>query len=75
MVNLTEYKNINSGGLRTIISISYLASILEQKLSKDTNLPGLLMIDTVGKFLGKTYKNPNFKSKVINYAIIQRKRK
>src|SRR5690606_36472408 len=56
----TEYKNINSGGLRTIISISYLASILEQKLSKDTNLPGLLMIDTVGKFLGKTYKNPNF---------------
>ncbi|MGC3820618.1 AAA family ATPase [Acinetobacter sp. G11] len=59
-VRNTEYKNINSGGLRTIISISYLASILEQKLSKDTNLPGLLMIDTVGKFLGKTYKNPNF---------------
>lgn len=49
-----EYKNINSGGLRTIISIGYLASILEQKLYKDTNLPGLLMIDTVGKFLGKT---------------------
>lgn len=54
-----EYKNINSGGLRTIVSISYLASILEQKLTKDTNLPALLMIDTVGKFLGKTYKNAN----------------
>jgi hypothetical protein len=54
-----EYKNINSGGLRTIVSISYLASILEQKLNKETNLPGLLMIDTVGKFLGKTYNNPN----------------
>lgn len=49
-----EYRNINSGGLRTIISIGYLASILLQKLRKETNIPGLLMIDTVGKFLGKT---------------------
>lgn len=49
-----EYRKINSGGLRTIVSIGYLASILSQKLRKDTNIPGLLMIDTVGKFLGKT---------------------
>lgn len=49
-----EYRKINSGGLRTIISIGYLASILLQKLRKETNIPGLLMIDTVGKFLGKT---------------------
>lgn len=49
-----EYRKINSGGLRTIVSIGYLASILLQKLSKETNIPGLLMIDTVGKFLGKT---------------------
>jgi len=49
-----EYRNINSGGLRTIVSIGYLASILLQKLRKETNIPGLLMIDTVGKFLGKT---------------------
>lgn len=49
-----EYRKINSGGLRTIVSIGYLASILLQKLRKDTNIPGLLMIDTVGKFLGKT---------------------
>ena len=49
-----EYRKINSGGLRTIISIGYLASILTQKLRKETNIPGLLMIDTVGKFLGKT---------------------
>jgi len=49
-----EYRKINSGGLRTIVSIGYLASILRQKLSRDTNIPGLLMIDTVGKFLGKT---------------------
>ncbi|RAJ92926.1 ATP-binding protein [Aliidiomarina maris] len=49
-----EYRRINSGGLRTIVSIGYLASILLQKLRKETNIPGLLMIDTVGKFLGKT---------------------
>ncbi|NUF28855.1 hypothetical protein HUN28_01475, partial [Acinetobacter oleivorans] len=57
-----EYRNINSGGLRTIISISYLAAILAQKLHKETNLPGLLMIDTVGKFLGKTYKNLSYEA-------------
>ncbi|MEI8571256.1 hypothetical protein U737_03125 [Methylomonas sp. LW13] len=49
-----EYRKINSGGLRTIASIGYLASILMQKLRTETNIPGLLMIDTVGKFLGKT---------------------
>ncbi|WP_192036846.1 hypothetical protein [Halomonas sp. YLGW01] len=52
-----EYRKINSGGLRTIVSIGYLASILLQKLRKETNIPGLLMIDTVGKFLGKTPEN------------------
>lgn len=58
VVRDTEYRKINSGGLRTIVSIGYLTSILSQKLRKDTNLPGLLMIDTVGKFLGKTPENP-----------------
>ena len=53
-VRNTEYRKINPGGLRTIVSIGYLASILSQKLRKETNIPGLLMIDTVGKFLGKT---------------------
>ncbi|MCW8196043.1 hypothetical protein F6455_14715 [Proteobacteria bacterium 005FR1] len=53
-VRNVEYRNINSGGLRTIVSIGYLASILRQKLRKETNVPGLLMIDTVGKYLGKT---------------------
>lgn len=54
LVRNTEYRKINSGGLRTIVSIGHLVSILSQKLRKDTNIPGLLMIDTVGKFLGKT---------------------
>ncbi|WP_252958956.1 hypothetical protein [Pseudomonas simiae] len=58
VVRDTEYRKINSGGLRTIVSIGYLTSILSQKLRKDTNLPGLLMVDTVGKFLGKTPENP-----------------
>jgi DNA repair exonuclease SbcCD ATPase subunit len=49
-----EYRLINSGGLRTIVSIGYLAVLLKAKLTMDTNVPSLLMIDTVGKFLGKT---------------------
>jgi len=49
-----EYRHINSGGLRTIVSIGYLAVLLKAKLTMDTNVPSLLMIDTVGKFLGKT---------------------
>jgi len=60
-----EYRKINSGGLRTIVSIGYLASILSQKLRKDTNIPGLLMIDTVGKFLGKT---PEESDGNVNYS-------
>lgn len=49
-----EYRHINSGGLRTVVSIGFLAVLLKSKLTLDTNLPGLLMIDTVGKFLRKT---------------------
>lgn len=54
-----EYRNVNSGGMRTIASIGYLYSILKSKLSVDTNLPNLMMIDTVGKFLGKTSEGLN----------------
>ncbi len=57
LVRNIEYRKINSGGLRTIVSIGYFSAILSQKLRKETNLPGLLMIDTVGKFLGKTPEN------------------
>ena len=54
IVRGVEYRQINSGGLRTIVSIGYLASILRCLLVHEINHPGLLMIDTVGKFLGKT---------------------
>ncbi|HCF7768911.1 TPA: hypothetical protein NIK61_002826, partial [Vibrio cholerae] len=60
-----EYRNINSGGMRTIASIGYLYSILKSKLSMDTNLPNLMMIDTVGKFLGKTPENWNTQTDVL----------
>lgn len=49
-----EYPKLNSGGLRTITSIGYVASILKAGLNLNTNLPNILLIDTVGKYLGKT---------------------
>lgn len=49
-----SYDEITSGGIRTVLSIGFLLSILEYSLSTDTNLPRFLMIDTVGKYLQKT---------------------
>jgi hypothetical protein len=51
-----EYINITSGGLRTIASVGLLISILESAIDSEVNHPRLLMIDTVGKYLGKTTK-------------------
>lgn len=51
-----EYLNITSGGLRTIASVGLLISILESAIDSEVNHPRLLMIDTVGKYLGKTTK-------------------
>lgn len=49
-----EYRHLNSGGLRTIVSIGFLSILLRAALFSRLNLPSLLMIDTVGKYLGKT---------------------
>ncbi|WP_444927005.1 AAA family ATPase [Microbulbifer sp. TRSA002] len=49
-----DYEKITSGGLRTIVSIGYFSSILEESLNNNIRLPSFLMIDTVGKYLGKT---------------------
>lgn len=54
-----EYSNVTSGGLRTILSIGYFASLLKYSLSENTNLPSFLMIDTVGKYLAKTHAQYN----------------
>lgn len=49
-----EYGDIRSGGLRTIVGIGYLCSLMEEALRTQMNYPSFLMIDTVGKYLGKT---------------------
>lgn len=49
-----NYIEITSGGLRTITSIGHFVGFQQYSLDKDMNLPRLLMIDTVGKYLGKT---------------------
>lgn len=51
-----DYYRITSGGLRTIASIGHLISLLEYAIDSDINHPRLLVIDTVGKYLGKTTK-------------------
>lgn len=49
-----EYENVTSGGLRTILGIGYLCSFMREALNSKINHPSFLMIDTVGKYLGKT---------------------
>lgn len=59
-----EYRDITSGGLRTILSIGYFLSILEFSTTRFSHHPKFLMIDTVGKYLGKTdarYSDTNLK--------------
>jgi len=51
-----DYFKITSGGLRTITSIGYMLSILEYSIDNDINHPRLLLLDTVGKYLGKKTK-------------------
>ena len=51
-----DYLNITSGGLRTISSVGFMISLLEYSIDSEINHPRLLMIDTVGKYLGKTTK-------------------
>lgn len=57
-----EYENHRSGGIKTIVGIGYLCSLIEEALKTEMNYPSFIMIDTVGKYLGKTthqYENNN----------------
>jgi hypothetical protein len=54
IVRNQQYVNLTSGGLRTIVSIGFFVSILKNSILTDTHMPRFLMIDTVGKYLGKT---------------------
>lgn len=49
-----DYARITSGGLRTIVGVGYLCSLMQEALNRTMNFPSFLMIDTVGKYLGKT---------------------
>lgn len=49
-----EYSDITSGGLRTIVGIGYMCALMEEALKREMSYPSFLMIDTVGKYLGKT---------------------
>ncbi|EPZ6036693.1 exonuclease SbcC [Pseudomonas aeruginosa] len=51
-----DYTRITSGGLRTISSVGFMVAFLEYAIDAEINHPRLLMIDTVGKYLGKTTK-------------------
>lgn len=59
IVRERDYTDLTSGGLRTLVSLSYIISLLKNSMNKETNYPSLIMIDTVGKYLGKTKKNTN----------------
>jgi predicted nucleic acid-binding Zn-ribbon protein len=51
-----DYTDLTSGGLRTLVSVGYILSLLKDSLYTDTNYPSLVIIDTIGKYLGKTKK-------------------
>ncbi|MED4013655.1 MULTISPECIES: hypothetical protein [Priestia] len=59
IVRERDYANLTSGGLRTLVSIGYIISLLKNSLYTNTNYPGFIMLDTVGKYLGKTKNNSN----------------
>lgn len=51
-----DYFNITSGGLRTLVTIGYISSILKLSAKSSINHPRFLLLDTVGKYLGKSTK-------------------
>lgn len=58
VVRNRQYPKLTSGGLRTLVSVGFFISLLRNSVVKDTYLPKFLMIDTVGKYLGKTLSTP-----------------
>lgn len=53
--NMLEHE---SGGILVCIQIAYLSAILEyKKINKLVKHPGMMMLDTIGKYLGTALKN------------------
>jgi AAA domain len=66
IVRNRDYHELTSGGLRTIVSIGYLLSLLIYGARNNTYLPTILMIDTVGKYLGTSDIDPKDAEEHIN---------
>lgn len=68
VVREKDYNNLTSGGLRTIVSIGYFISLQIYGAKNNTYLPSLLMLDTLGKYLGTndTISNEEIIRKVID---------
>lgn len=62
IVRNRDYVKLTSGGLRTLVSIGFFVSLLKNSLFSNTYLPRFLMIDTVGKYIGKTDSTKSIKS-------------
>lgn len=54
VVRNLEYNRLTSGGVRTLVSVGYFISLFKNGMETTTNHPNFLMIDTIGKYLGKT---------------------
>ena len=65
IVREKDYVNLTSGGLRTLVSIGYLFALLKNSLYSNTQLPSLTVIDTIGKYLGKTVMKDEFEDRDI----------
>ncbi|WP_066065224.1 hypothetical protein [Neobacillus soli] len=57
IVRERDYTDLTSGGLRTLVSVGYIVSLLKNSIYTNTNYPSFIMIDTIGKYLGKTKKD------------------
>ncbi|WP_408895336.1 hypothetical protein [Paenibacillus taichungensis] len=65
VVRERNYAELTSGGLRTLVSVGYYFSLLQHSLSNATNYPSFIMIDTIGKYLGKTKRDNDLE---VSYA-------
>ncbi|RRN71137.1 hypothetical protein EI200_11825 [Peribacillus simplex] len=63
IVRNRDYVKLTSGGLRTLVSVGFFVSLLKNSLVSPTYLPRFLMIDTVGKYIGKTDSTKSYDSR------------
>ena len=72
MIRGKNYNDISSGGVRTIVSIGYFCSLLKYGLEVGINLPNILMLDTIGKYIGKNSKETDIKEGMSDPAKYQK---